>query len=281
MFNKKIVILLLVVMAFIAVGCCSLAFLMNKESGNIEESKNTQIEENLFEQKNEVNQANIKNIIQEEIANEVAFNEAIDSEKLSEIVSMNDMFGKYYEKSKDVLNMMSIEEKIGQMLLARYPEKNADEEIIELNPGGYVLFGRDFKNETKDSITEKINENQSKSKVKMFIGVDEEGGEVVRVSSYSQYRDKKFKAQKEIFDEKAIEGVVEDSHEKTNLLKNLGINMNLAPVVDVSTDENSFIYNRTIGKGAEETAEYAKAIVKAMNEDKILSTLKHFPRIWK
>lgn len=53
--------------------------------------------------------------------------------------------------------------------------------------------------------------------------------------------------------------------------------MNLAPVADISTNPNDYIYPRTFGKNAEETANYVKTVVKTMKENKIGSTLKHFP----
>lgn len=47
---------------------------------------------------------------------------------------------------------MSLEEKIGQMFLARYPSSGVLNEIRNYNPAGYILFGRDFQNETPNSI---------------------------------------------------------------------------------------------------------------------------------
>ena len=62
-----------------------------------------------------------------------------------------------------------------------------------------------------------------------------------------------------------------------NLSKEIGINLNLAPVADVSTNENDFINNRTLGKDAKETSDYIKHMVKYANNNKINSCLKHFP----
>ena len=53
--------------------------------------------------------------------------------------------------------------------------------------------------------------------------------------------------------------------------------MNLAPVVDIVQNENSFIYNRTYGRGAVETANYTENIIKTMNESNMISVMKHFP----
>jgi len=65
--------------------------------------------------------------------------------------------------------------------------------------------------------------------------------------------------------------------EKSEFLKQLGINVNLAPVVDVSTDSSNYIYGRTLGEDAQKTAEYAVAVTNVMNECKMGSVLKHFP----
>ena len=57
----------------------------------------------------------------------------------------------------------------------------------------------------------------------------------------------------------------------------LGINVNLAPVCDVSTDPNDFIYDRTLGQDAGSTATFVASTVNAMREAGIGSALKHFP----
>ena len=53
--------------------------------------------------------------------------------------------------------------------------------------------------------------------------------------------------------------------------------MNLAPVVDVPTKSSSFIYDRSYGRGAEKTATYTSELIKTMNEDNMISVMKHFP----
>ena len=100
---------------------------------------------------------------------------------------------------------MTIEEKVGQMFLVRYPNNGVIKQIKEEAPGGYILFGKDFDNETK---------------------------------------------------------------EKSELLKSIGLNMNLAPVVDVPTKTSSFIYERSYGRAAEEPCILVSHnIVKSMDEN--------------
>lgn len=190
--------------------------------------------------------------------------------------NQNDLFGLYYEKAEQIMKTMTLEEKIGQMFYARYP-LNPDEEILNDNPGGYILFAKDFKNETKESMLNKINKNQENSKIKMFFGVDEEGGTVVRVSKYKNFRSTPFLSPQALYNEGGFDLVLSDLDEKIELLKGIGINTNFAPVVDLPTKEDSYIYKRSFGLDINNTTEYSSLVIKKMNENKMLSVLKHFP----
>ena len=188
-----------------------------------------------------------------------------------------DIFEKYYIQAEALIENMTIEEKVGQMFLVRFPERGEIEEIENYKPGGYILFGRDFKNETKASITNKLAQCQEASQIPLILGVDEEGGTVVRVSNYKAFRKSKFLSPQDLFQKGGLDAIIKDSTEKTTLLKSLGLNMNLAPVADVSTNSSDFIYKRAYGKNAEETAKYVSEVIKTMNNDGIISTMKHFP----
>lgn len=74
-----------------------------------------------------------------------------------------------------------------------------------------------------------------------------------------------------------LEAVRADALDKSAFLLDLGLNVNLAPVCDVSTDPADFIYARAFGQDAQATAEYADTVVSAMGEAGIGSVLKHFP----
>lgn len=180
-------------------------------------------------------------------------------------------------RAREILQAMSLEEKVGQMFLGRCPETDAASQAGSWHLGGYVLFGRDFENKTSDQVKADIESYQTASTVPMFIAVDEEGGTVNRVSSNSQLRAFPFWSPQDLYNEGGMELIITDTQEKAGLLKALGINMNLAPVCDVSTDPNDYIYPRAFGQPADATAEYVTNVVRTMNENKIGSALKHFP----
>lgn len=84
---------------------------------------------------------------------------------------------------EELLSAMTVEEKVGQMFLARCPQENAAQAVSDYKLGGYVLFGRDFKDKTAQQVRDDIASYQAASGVPMLIATDEEGGTVVRASS--------------------------------------------------------------------------------------------------
>ena len=187
------------------------------------------------------------------------------------------LFSKYLRRADELLAEMSIEEKVAQMFLVRFPETSQLAGIAAAEPGGFILFAKDFQGETPTSVRQKLQNLQDASKINFIFSVDEEGGIVTRVSRYPAFRSERFAAPGELYRQGGIDLIVQDAHEKSALLKSLGINMNLAPVADMPTDEDSFIYDRSLGQEVAETARYVGAVVMAMNEDKMISSMKHFP----
>lgn len=197
--------------------------------------------------------------------------------EVEKVEAKTDLFAEYYDRADEILSEMSLEEKIGQMFLARMPEDGTLGEIQRYYPGGYILFGVDFWGETPESLRQKLDTYRAASRVELVFGVDEEGGSVVRASLYPSFRETKFPAPQELYMAGGIPAVLEDSTEKSGLLASLGIKMNLAPVADVPTSAESFIYERSLGRSADETAEYVAKVVERMNQDGMISVMKHFP----
>lgn len=185
-----------------------------------------------------------------------------------------------------LLEDMTLEEKTGQLFFVRVPAENALEDIMTYHLGGYLLFGRDTQDKTANDLIQTIASWQAEAVehgtgVPLLIGVDEEGGSVVRVSSNPKLRSKKFSSPRKLWgegsDEEGLYAVIEETQEKSILLKALGFNVNLNPVADVSTNPGDFIYDRTIGKDAAYAAEYVRNIVVQQSRHNLGSVLKHFP----
>lgn len=177
----------------------------------------------------------------------------------------------------EMLSSMTLEEKVGQLFFVRCPELNAAEDVANYHLGGILLFGRDFKDKTMEEVTGNIASYQAAANIPLFIGVDEEGGTVCRVSSQKQFRASRFKAPQKLYRTGGLDAVLAEDAERNALLRSFGINVNFAPVVDISTNENDFIYDRSLGVDAAATSEVTTAVVTQMNEQGIASVLKHFP----
>lgn len=180
-------------------------------------------------------------------------------------------------KLQSLMDSMTIEEKVGQMFMVRCPVDNGVAIVDQYQVGGYILFDANILPFTNEQFVARNNEYQMNSKIPMLIGIDEEGGTVIRLSRYSNYRAFPFESPQDLYNEGGFDLIRSDTKEKAELLKSVGINVNFAPVADVSFDENDFIYYRSFARSVEETSEYVKTVVSEMKSNQIGSVLKHFP----
>ena len=184
-----------------------------------------------------------------------------------------------------LLSSMTLEEKVGQLFFVRCPAENAVEDVSTYHLGGYILFGRDIKDSAGDWLTEEqfsqiLQSYQDAAAIPLLIGVDEEGGTVARVSrNPNLFPNGTCKSPQYLLGHQQESHNVfsADAWEKNSRLQLFGINVNLAPVCDVSTDPSAFIYDRTLGQDAQATAAYVTSVVTAMRDCGMGSVLKHFP----
>ncbi|MDE7243385.1 MAG: beta-hexosaminidase [Oscillospiraceae bacterium] len=183
---------------------------------------------------------------------------------------------------------MDLEEKVGQMFFVRCPELFAKEKISQYQLGGYLLFSRDFQGKDEQQVIDMINAYQAEATIPLLIGADEEGGTVVRLSRNNRLFPEKFKSPQALYSTGGLEAIQNDALDKSAGLLRYGVNVNFAPVADVSTDPADFIYDRAFGQDAATTAEYVSTVVSAVNgwtfqeesdekNVKLGSVLKHFP----
>jgi beta-N-acetylhexosaminidase len=195
------------------------------------------------------------------------------------LCSSKDLFEDYYQKAEEFMKGMTLEEKIGQMLFPRFNLTNYTDDIPIKKPGGFILFAYDFVfNET--FIQQYINKSQELSEANvglpLGLAVDEEGGTVVRVSPY--HRDEGgFPSPQQIYNESGNDGILKIDQEKRDLLRKFFLNVNLAPVADISYNSSDYIYDRTLGRGPEESAEYIEKDVEGYVNDNFTCCAKHFP----
>ncbi|WP_261378933.1 glycoside hydrolase family 3 protein [Streptococcus sp. sy018] len=181
------------------------------------------------------------------------------------------------QKEKEIerlLKQMSLEEKVGQLFFARVPVYNVLEDLETYGLGGYMLFARDYEGLDLDGVKELTDRFQEASKIPLLVGSDEEGGAVTRISAIL---DTPFQSPMSLYQQGGLPMVLEDSQEKANLLKSVGIMTGFYPVADIAQYSDSFIYYRTLGADLSKTRTYIRQLVEQMKKDKFGSMLKHFP----
>ena len=191
-----------------------------------------------------------------------------------------------------LLSAMTLEEKVGQLFFVRCPGHQAAELASAYHLGGYILFGGDFRDAggnwlTREQFTEQLAACQAAADIPLLIGVDEEGGTVARASRNPNLFEAVRQSPQEVFGRGGLDAVIQDTLLYNSGLLELGINVNLAPVADVSTDRSDFIYARSFGQDGTATANYIETAVSAANQVRyepgdgtartIGSVLKHFP----
>lgn len=195
------------------------------------------------------------------------------------------------ETVEALLSGMTLEEKVGQMFFVRCPDVGAAEKISQYHLGGCLLFTRDFKDSSDvwlsaEAFMEKIASFQAASPTPLLIGVDEEGGTVARASRNPNLFPEKFQSPQKVFARGAnaedpwaagMDEIRADAAAKNTGLRGYGINVNFAPVADVSTDPADFINDRSFGQVAEKTAQFVTLVVQEMGQAQVGAVLKHFP----
>ena len=211
--------------------------------------------------------ANIDNNIIDKVISYEVISE-INSKILPKYLQDNGIFSDYYIMAYNKLNTMSISEKISELLLVKY-KNNLENAVKRYLFGGIILDKDFFKNKNSDDIIMFTNEIQNKAKIPLLIGVNEEGGEYTVVSSNS-------KSPSELYKNGGLSLIKEDTIKKSDELYKLGINLNLAPVVDIS-DKDTYMYERTLKDNIDKINEYAKTVIEASKNTGVSYTLKHFP----
>lgn len=181
---------------------------------------------------------------------------------------------------ENILNNMTIDEKIGQLFIVayRYPnmDSNLDNILKTIKPGGFILFKENLKNYNQSMVL--INSIKKTAKIPMFIATDQEGGRVQRIKDIPGISTTNIPAMAEI-------GATNDPNEayKTgvtiaNDLKKFSVNLDFAPVIDIySNPLNKVIGERSFGSDAYLVSKMGLALGQGLKDNNIIPVYKHFP----
>ena len=185
------------------------------------------------------------------------------------------------EKNKmnidEIVGNMTLEEKIGQMIVSPNPEK-----VRELNLGGLILMGEDMGTlEETRKLVFSLSEDE-KTGVPRILATDQEGGIVQRLVGISDFYEKTgFSEIPEMFEigkTGDLELARETGRKIAEQVKAVGLNMTFAPVLDVySNPDNTGIGTRSFSSEAETVAEMGVNLGRGLDEGGVVGVYKHFP----
>ncbi len=173
---------------------------------------------------------------------------------------------------------MNLSEKVGQLLIFGIPDFQLTPDVISnLNKwhvGGIILFSRNLQNRTQaKKLISDLNELLSSSEYPLWLCVDQEGGVVVRMTQGVS-----------VFPGNMALGAAYDprlAYEMGRLTAQewgaLGVNVNLAPVLDLCDPKNPGIGVRSLGEEKNLVAEMGAELIRGMQEHGLCATAKHFP----
>lgn len=177
--------------------------------------------------------------------------------------------------ARELLAEMTLEQKVGQMFFA---SDGVDAETAAEYGLGGVFFGAgQLGGLTKSDVIAILRAYEAESEIPMFVGVGEEGGTTVTVSGNPDLRPRSFLSPRELITTGGLSLVETDTAEKSDFLRELGFNMNFAPVCDVVTETTALMYDRAAPGDADDVARYAETVVKTMTDRRIIAVLKYFP----
>lgn len=148
--------------------------------------------------------------------------------------------------------------------------------LEEFKVGGIIYFKKNIQN--AEQIKEMITTTQSFSETRLFFGVNEEGGDVSSVAAKLDVAD--VETAGTLGQNIATDATYETGKTIGSYLKELGFNVNFAPVADVKTDaENKLLGDRSYGSEATNVAAHVGAMVKGLEESGVSAGVKAFPGI--
>ena len=147
--------------------------------------------------------------------------------------------------------------------------------LEENKVGGIIYSKKNIQN--KEQITEMLATTQSYSETKLFFGISEEGA----ASNLAGKIDVADVEKASVLGENTVtDATYEAGKTVGTYLKEIGFNVNFAPVADVKTDEeNKLLGDRSFGADASNVASHVAAMVKGLEENGVSSAVKEFPGI--
>ncbi|MDE2485159.1 MAG: beta-N-acetylhexosaminidase [candidate division NC10 bacterium] len=171
---------------------------------------------------------------------------------------------------------MTLREAIGQLFILGFeghtPSKALETFVRDLAPGGLILFGRNLG--SPEEIAVLTDALQAASSTPLFLAIDQEGGKVARLQAPFT----RWPSAETVGAAGSAELTYAMAASIARELVTVGINMNMAPVLDVLTNPaNPVMAGRTYGSDPHRVAEHGIAFFRGLADHEVVAVGKHFP----
>ncbi len=195
-------------------------------------------------------------------------------------------------KIENIISQMTLEEKVAQMFFVGIDGISGVKGTTALNDdikkrlekfpvGGIIIFGKNIsgKEQLKKLNEELALECESRNNIPLFIGIDEEGGSITRISSKDGFDDiKNVGNMGDIGNTGDFLNSYDAAVYIARYLKEYNINLDFAPVADINSNpRNPIIGSRAFGSEPKEVSDMVEAFRKGLNDEGVVSCIKHFP----
>lgn len=211
------------------------------------------------------------------------------SKKKEKVVKLD--WDEALELADEYLGKMSVEEKVGQIFMLNLEQldkrkgnyyefhkctKTMQKNIAKYHVGGVILFSRNV--HSRKQLTAMTSGLQEADRTTLFIAVDEEGGRVARIASNKKMKTTAFPSAEKIGKSKDDKYTYNMGKTIGSEIKELGFNVDFAPVADVKTSElNEEIGDRSFGSDPDKVSEHVSAFIQGLDKVGISGAVKHFP----
>lgn len=190
----------------------------------------------------------------------------------------NGIFAENADKASTYVAGMTTEEMVGQLVMGICADSStASAEINKYFLSGMLFESDNFQGMSKEEITSALGNAASQSKIKPILAAQEEGGMYTTVSDLDAFPEYDFNAPRIEFATGGLQAVEKAEDSKATLLKSLGFNFNLAPVIDLADSSDQIMYSRSVSEEIDTASVYAEYAAKFNQAKGISVALKHFP----
>jgi beta-N-acetylhexosaminidase len=174
-----------------------------------------------------------------------------------------------------LLSRMTLQQELGQLIVVSFVGTTLTPDLQNMiahqYAGGVMLYGYNIENAAQLQALDAA--SQAQAQIPLFIATDQEGGLVNRLLSIIGPRPSALEIGNTNDPENARKRGIEDGQ----VLKQLGVNVDLAPVVDVHSAPQTVIITRMFGTTPEKVATFAGAYLDGLQSQGVIGVLKHWP----